>query len=329
LLRKSFPQLLTAGIHGVVLTAAFAILLLLNTSSQFSEHAGHMQIYWRESFPPSLLSHPLQWMLWMLETHTGAMFAYPLGSQSGGSTLTFLLVIAGILRLRQRRDWWFLATTLGIFGLSYLAGALRRYPYGDTSRLVQHLGPVICLLAGCGIASLIETAKTIGRQQTLAKAVFTVMCLIIVGSSIVDVVRPYKARLDYIHVGFARWFWDPRRDSTDTYCVRSDLGYTFLSNAGQPRQICYQHIYSPKHWPGKPFMSVADLPTDRPVNIVIFSAEKNFEEGEVWDQWWALMMERFTHVDTIDHRLLEDTFGSRLDWSHYRIYRFAPKPKSP
>jgi len=329
LLQKSTSQLLAAAIYGVVLTAAFAILLFLNASSQFSVHAGHMQIYWQESFPPSLPSQPLRWMLWMLETHTGAMFAYPFGSQSGGSTLTFILVIVGLLRLRQRQEWWILSTTIGIFGLSYLAGALHRYPYGDTSRLVQHLGPLICILAGCGIASLVEATNTIGRQQLLAKAVFTVLCLIIVGSSIVDVVRPYKARLDYLHVGFARWFWDPTRDPTDTFCVRADLGYKFWSNSWQSRQICYQHIYSPRHWPGKPLTRVSDLPSDRPVNIAIYSTEGDPESGKLWDQWWSSMKERFTHLDTIDHRYLEDSFGRIEIWGHYRIYRFVPKTKSP
>ncbi|MCA9096209.1 MAG: glycosyltransferase family 39 protein, partial [Planctomycetaceae bacterium] len=183
LLRKSSSQLLAAVIYGLVLTAAFALLFFLNASSQFSVHAGHMQHYWQNSFPPSPFNQPFQWLIWMLETHTGLMFAYPLGSQSGGSTLTFILVIVGVLRLRQHRDWWFLSTTLGIFGLSYLAGTLHRYPYGDTTRLVQHLAPLICILAGSGIASLIETANAIRWQQTLAKAAFTAMCLIIVGSS--------------------------------------------------------------------------------------------------------------------------------------------------
>lgn len=328
LLRKSISQLLAAGIYGLVLTAAFALLLFLNASNQFSAHADHMQNYWKNSFPPSPFGQPLQWLIWMIETHTGAMFAYPLGSQSGGSTLTFILVVVGFLRLRHRKDWWFLSTTIGIFGLTYLAAALHRYPYGNTSRLVQHLAPMICILAGVGIESLFERAKTDQLRQSLVKTTYGLMCLIMFGISVFDVVHPYKAQMEYVHSGLARWLWDPTRDSTDTYCVRSDLGYTFWPHTCKSRQICYQYIYSPKHWPGKPLTRVADLPSDRPVNIVVYSAETDQEGGELWNQWWSSMMERFTHLDTIDHRYLEDSSRRLKVWGHYRIYRFIPKTKS-
>lgn len=324
-LRRSWGQVISVGLYGVVLVAGFVGVYWLSATDQFAAHGSKMQDYWQESFPPSPFSHPMAWIVWIIDAHTGEMFAYPVGGNAGGSTLTLVLSFCGVIQFSQRKEWWFLATCAGTFGLGYLASVMHRYPYGNTARLVQHLAPLICLLAGSGIAFLIEGVKTMHMRYSLVRMVASGMFLIIICSSIVDVVRPYKSRIDFIHRDLARWFWEPGREKGEMYCIRTDLGHNFWPVSWQERYVAYQHLYSPKHPPGKPVIRVVDLPNDQQVNIVVYSTEGDPHSGKEWDQWWSEMTERFTYVETDDHRVLIDEFGRNQVWGHYRVYRFAPK----
>lgn len=329
LLRRSWSQFLAAALYGIVLTAAFAAIYLSMATSQFEVHGEKMQTYWKDSFPPSPISQPLAWIAWMIGTHAGEMFAYPFGGNFGGSTLTLLLSLVGLFWLARRREWWFLATCAGIFALGYLAAALHRYPYGNTSRLVQHLAPLICIFTGCGIASLIELSKSVKRRTSLAYFTVALLCILTVGSSVRDIIVPYKIPpYDQIHRGMARWFWDPKRDPTDLYCVQSDFGHDFWPGTWHSLYLCYQHIESPRHPLDKPRIRVADLPADRPLNVVVYHEPRNEQKGELWDRWWSEMTARFNHADTIDHRVLIDKVGRSTIYGIYRVYRFEPKPQS-
>ena len=84
------------------------------------------------------------------------MAAYPLGSGKCSSCLTALLGAIGLGRLYRHGRRELLILTAGAFGLGFVAAVLRRYPYGTSCRVVQHLAPFYCLLTGLGVAVLIQ-----------------------------------------------------------------------------------------------------------------------------------------------------------------------------
>jgi hypothetical protein len=81
---------------------------------------------------------------------------------------------------------------LAPFALNLLAAAMHIYPYG-IARLSQALAPATCLLAGAGLAALLERfvpSDALRRRWTLG--VITVLALCAVGGIVLDVVRPYR-----------------------------------------------------------------------------------------------------------------------------------------
>ncbi len=136
---------------------AFAGTYLMVGQSQVDPASGqtgeYMRWYWRNGFPPDSL---LQVPLWLLETHTGRTFAYPLGDSHGASTATTLLCLLGVLWCYRNGSRPLLVLCLTPFALNMIAALLGKYPYAGCCRLSQHLAPAICLLAGIGWASIME-----------------------------------------------------------------------------------------------------------------------------------------------------------------------------
>jgi Dolichyl-phosphate-mannose-protein mannosyltransferase len=145
--------------------------------------------YWAEAFPPWQL-----WPLvkWLVLFHTGQLMAFPVGDANGGSTVTALLFAVGVW------TWWkggrrsLLVLWLTPFALNLLAAAMHLYPYG-VARLSQHLAPAVCLLAGTGLAALLERfVPSDALRLRWTFGVSTVLALCAVGGVVMDVVRPYR-----------------------------------------------------------------------------------------------------------------------------------------
>ncbi len=149
----------------------------------------YLQDYWADAFPPH---SPWPLAKWLVLIHTGRMMAYPVGDANGGSALTFLLFLGGAWA------WWksgrraLLVLALTPFALNLLAAVLHRYPYGGCCRLSQHMAPAVCLLAGTGMAALLEKVV---RSEALRGRWLGVLCGLLalcgVGGMVFDVVRPY------------------------------------------------------------------------------------------------------------------------------------------
>jgi hypothetical protein len=145
---------------------------------------------WGDGFPPA---NPLKWPLWWLDLQTGRMMAYPCGDAHGGSGVTFVLFLVGCA------VWWktgrrqLLVLLLAPFALNLLAAFLHKYPYGSCGRVSQHLAPASCLLAGTGLAHLIERFTRSRRARLdcarLAAAVFLV---VMVGIMVFQARRPHR-----------------------------------------------------------------------------------------------------------------------------------------
>lgn len=136
-------------VFGIVLVGSFLAMYLTYGKEQAEFSAKLISIeMWEKTFPP--LSRPVEFVKWFLFMHTGNMLAYPIGGDYGASTLTFLLVIAGSLRL-WRRDRSLLLLLLAPLLLTFLAAAFKKYPYGGSARTSLYMAPAFCTLAGVGL----------------------------------------------------------------------------------------------------------------------------------------------------------------------------------
>jgi hypothetical protein len=143
--------------YSLAMLTTFALTYWLVGRAQIDPAAGptgdYMRWYWRNGFPPESV---WQWPLWLLESHTGRTFAYPVGDSNGGSVLTTLLVVVGLVGCWRNGSRPLLLVCGTPFALNFIAALLGKYPYAGCCRLSQHLAPAICLLAGVGGAALLD-----------------------------------------------------------------------------------------------------------------------------------------------------------------------------
>ena len=175
-----------------VIVASFLAMYVLAGSGQ---RAAAPALYWSAGFPP--MSEPWKIPLWALDVHTGMMLAYPNGGHSGGSTVSFLLAVAGgVVLWRTRRA--VLLLLLSPLPLMFLAAALQKYPYGASARVAQHLAPAACLLIGTGIVCVLR--KVLGSRRTVRAIPIAVLpfLVVIIAGIARDVARPYHSEADVI-----------------------------------------------------------------------------------------------------------------------------------
>jgi hypothetical protein len=181
--------------YNLALLAGFALAVHVGTN-QLGSPAGAvstrvgMTTYWADTFPPS---RPLAFLGWFVLRTTGQMAAYPLGANNGGSTLTVLLCLLGAACWARRGRWAYVVLFIAPVLLNLVAAALHRYPYGTAGRLSQHLGPGICILAGLGLAALIDrVGRRPGRHLAWAAAAAGLFALVGLGGLVRDLVYPYR-----------------------------------------------------------------------------------------------------------------------------------------
>jgi hypothetical protein len=148
-----------------------------------------MQSYWDNGFPPLQM---LAFLKWSFLAHTGQMAAYPVGTANGGSLLTVLASGVGLWHLSRHGRTCLPMLVMASFGLWFLAGLMRCYPYGSSCRVAQHAAPFYCLLAGMGVSVLIQRACTSRAcwKRTLCAA--GVLGLVGAMGIARDVYRPYR-----------------------------------------------------------------------------------------------------------------------------------------
>jgi hypothetical protein len=227
-----------------------------------------MREYWAASFPP--IGEPLRLVRWLVLTHTGSMAAYPEGGPRGESTATAILCVVAIATLWRRRARTPLALLLAPFALTFVAAALRRYPYGGEARIAQHLAPMFCLMTGLGGAVVLRALpRPRDASRGLALAVIGLAGLG-VGSVVRDRATPYRSDFEHQAREFARWFWIEKGRGAELACSRSEFGVI------EPRPlhfttalyVCYREICRPRPPEGGP--RLGDVTGDHPFRCVVF-----------------------------------------------------------
>lgn len=177
-------------VYNVLMVAGFAAAYRLVGRGQFDSTGGEHNQFWEMWFPPA---RPLALARWLVDVHTGNLLAYPVGGHDGGSTVTCLLVILGAWAVWRQGRKSVLGLCLIPFGLTFVAAAMQRYPYGGSARVAQHLAPGACLLAGAGAWSVVGAVvrSEEARRRALAAGCAGLVLLGVVGLSR-DVLRPYK-----------------------------------------------------------------------------------------------------------------------------------------
>jgi hypothetical protein len=169
-----------AVLLALVIVGSFAAIFLFVGQQQHASMVGRSSGYWDATFPPAQVAELPRWLI---DTHTGNMLAYPIGGRNGGSVLTLLACAAGLVVLMRRGRWSVVILLTAPFLLNFIAALLGKYPYGGAARVVQHLVPSICLLAGLGVA-------TVFRRATIP--IVGLLVMLGISGIVRDVSRPYK-----------------------------------------------------------------------------------------------------------------------------------------
>jgi len=176
-------------VYVVVLGSSFAAMYLTFARPHAEAVPEIFEIdMWTGAFPP--VREPWKLLPWFIRVHTGNMLAYPMGARNGGSSVTFILAVAGIVAL-WRRHRALLLLLLSPPALNLVAAALQTYPYGETARTMLYAAPAICLLAGAGLCFLLGKLPPPHRLRGVRIAA-CMLGAVAIGSIVRDVIEPYK-----------------------------------------------------------------------------------------------------------------------------------------
>lgn len=315
----------TWAIYNVLLAGSF--LLLIQTQQQSPETVAFMQRFWGPvAFPPASL---LDWPRWLLLVHSGEMLAYPIGGENGASFLTLLICLIGVVALFRQRQRLLLVLLTAPFSLNFLAALLRRYPYGGAVKFSIYGMPLICLLMGVGLATLLG-----GLAQRWPRPRWhfaTVVVLAVIGMLTVarDLAKPYKQISDMRARAFAQWFWFSAGFDGEVACVKNDLGVDFAPQSRHELNwaamyYCNQRIWSPRQ--RRP-LQLERVSVDHPLRCVLFRDEKHPGKSEDIRRWLEEMEKHYELLSqqryAYPRTTRDDRAAHRRD--HIEVYTFVPR----
>jgi hypothetical protein len=302
---------------GIALTASFAGMYQLVGSKQQWKVPENDYGQWTPHFPP--LGEPWRLPLWVVEEHTGNMFAYPNGGPNFGSTATALLVLAGCAALWRRGRRALVLLLLGALPPMFVAAALHKYPYGGSARTTLHLAPSICLLAGAGVVAVLGRFFTSRTVAAGVRVFAAAMLILTVGTVAADVVKPYKKQSDALCRNAVRWM----RDNTgphDRWIVFGAFGPTgrapdLLQWGGSAARLRY-YLLLDREVPLAWAPSADDIAPTRHGRtwVIVYRDNKGAFPEKQWQLYRRRIAERFA-VASVREFDLEDG-DERLEFYH-------------
>ena len=142
------PRLASLGRFQIAMAGSFGLLFALSAARAIGrdpgEHAG--DVAGRLSAP----GPPVEACLVARRRTCRRPAGLSVWRGNGGSTLTLVCVAVAVVVLCRRRQFGLVFLCLAPLGLTLVAAALRRYPYGQMVRFQIYMAPAFCLLGGIG-----------------------------------------------------------------------------------------------------------------------------------------------------------------------------------
>lgn len=326
-------------LFNAAIVSGAAALYVLSIRPQLQAELGFMSEQWADAFVP--LTSILALVKWLVTTHTGILFAHPVGDKNFGSILTTILLVAGCLFLARRRRWLPVLLLLLPLGAHFAAAALHRYPYGGAVKFSMYAAPMIYLVMGVGCAVAVRqkhAPASAGPWNTTAIAALGVLASIGLGSIVSDIVTPYKTTADVRQRALALWLWHDGNFDDRTVCIKDDLGASFSPRTWHDlgwsaMYLCNKYIYAPRRLVREPRPPYAPPPAPRYLRCVLYRdlGKGDFQQS-AFDHWLADMKQRHVYAGMDRFPLpRHDKRERRLVTIDYiEIYRFelaAPDPK--
>jgi hypothetical protein len=236
-----------------------------------------------------------------------------------------LCIIAALMMYRggQRP---ILMISLATFGLTFLAAALRIYPYGGHNRLTQFLVPSLAILIGMGAAALLAILQNARVRRVLTTAMFGGLGLFGAGICGRDLMHPYHYVHDEHHREFARRFWLEESETT-TICTLTDLKQKFCKLGWYGYYRCNQRIYSAQHRLSQALPRQDVNLLHRPLRVVVFRPPyRVLDRQKVAD-----CLKQFEpNFELASHQNYEPCLADiGLDkYGGYEVYRFNPREQA-
>src|SRR5262245_8820792 len=302
----------------LAIAGSFLLFAWLSLQGQFRSSGDYMQRYWADGFVP--VTQPLKLAAWLVLTHTGELLAYPVGGERGGSILTAICCGVGIWILTRQRRRTLLWMFAGIVALAWIAAALRRYPYGDNSRLVQYLAPPICLLAGLGAAGLITALRSPQAQYRAALTLSTLLALGGLAITAFDLVHPYKYHAAYVHRGFAQWFWSSQGAGSAVVSWPPEEFQRFSTNWDRCAYRCLQRIYAPQT-----SAAVRGPASGEPFRCVLYRSTDAKADQQALAAWLAKMQTQYDLVAQRQFTVDLSIPRRKAIQGDYDLFEFVPR----
>lgn len=318
------------GAFNVGVLAAFAVTYLLAAANQSGAELDFMQAYWGHAFPPlDSLGHLLAWFG---VTHVSDLAAYPVGGGRGASAMTGICCLVAVIALARKRRGTVLLLAGTPLLLNLIAAALHRYPYGGHVKFAQYHAAMICLLAGIGLAAILQAhAKWIPARGKLGVQMALALLAVIAGASIArDVTWPYKSTTDMRHRAFAQWFWFNTEFQGETVCLAADLDVrfsqeTYADLSWSAMYFCNQRIYSPRKIAGRQ-PDWQRISTQWPLRCVLFRAPRFDFDEPAHAAWLADMQMKYRLESSVSYPFpcFGKHEGEAINVDYVQIETFVP-----
>ncbi|RUL87719.1 hypothetical protein [Tautonia sociabilis] len=304
---------------------AFSALYLLSTGAQ-SRAVGttYRQGYWADEFPP--LDNPIRLIGWLVATHAGAAFGYPIGGERGASLVSSALAMVGIATLLRKGRGGLVALLLAPIGLTLLAAFLGRYPYGGSARTMQHAAPALCLLIGVGGGALIDQVSDTRRRRLALRLAMAGLGLVGAVIAVGDLAMPYRTISDQRSRDFARWFWPEVSRGAEVGCARAMRGTTFDGYYWRIGRLelylSYRALYLPDgRDPARPRLDLVS--EDRPLRVVVYNDDPG-EDAEL-SAWLDGLGRRFRLRDVREYPVNQGVFDSGMSREErFLVFEYVP-----
>jgi hypothetical protein len=309
------------------LLAGVGAVILLRAST--ADELDWMRGFWQDDFLP--VREFWRIPAWLVSHLAGDYLAIPFGGGNFGSTLTLVIVSAGVLAWHRRRQRDLLWLMLLPVAINLLLSAAQLYPFGGAVKFAMYEMPMICVAAGTGVITLLRPARWLeSRRPQIQTALLCSIAAVAAVSMTRDVFRPYKTLSDHQARQWAREFWGASPPPAERIDLKTDLHIdfspsTFSELSWSATYLANLQIYSPRVRDGRA-PDWDRISRDWPLTVAEYHDAAKPYDHAARDRWLANMAKRYTLTTTEDvpmHRR-DKSERTLLAADFVRLYTFAP-----